>query len=51
MIMEEKNDAVFSEKIQEIVQEILRPEIKVVSFDVFDTLLFRPVMTPTDVFR
>ncbi len=41
----------FSEGVNSILDDILNPQIKVVSFDVFDTLLFRPVSTPADTFR
>lgn len=34
-----------------IVDEILSDNVKVVSFDIFDTLLVRPVVSPTDLFR
>ncbi len=46
-----KNAVFYSEGINKIVEKILDPTIKVVSFDIFDTLLFRPVLTPVDVFR
>lgn len=36
--------------LQSIREAIKKPHIKVVSFDVFDTLLVRPVQTPTDLF-
>ncbi len=41
----------FSDGIEKIADAIRSPHIKVVSFDVFDTLLFRPVLTPADTFR
>lgn len=47
--LEQKN--VFSEGVEKIREKIISPEIKVVSFDVFDTLLLRPVSTPVDIFR
>ncbi len=40
----------YSKRIMNIVQRITSAEIKVVSFDIFDTLLFRPVMQPTEIF-
>lgn len=42
---------VFSDRIKDIVKEIWNSKIKVVSFDIFDTLLLRPVLVPTDLFR
>lgn len=41
----------FSDGVEEIVSQVTNPDIKVVSFDVFDTLLLRPVLTPVDIFR
>lgn len=41
----------FSDKIYSFAKAIKDPNIKVVSFDVFDTLLLRPVITPADIFR
>lgn len=41
----------YSERVLKIVEQIRDPKIKVVSFDVFDTLLLRPVSTPADIFR
>ncbi|WP_277409225.1 HAD family hydrolase [Lacrimispora xylanisolvens] len=35
---------------EKIKEGILNPEVKVVSFDVFDTLLLRPFLYPTDLF-
>ena len=40
-----------SERMEEIRSEILDEKIKVVSFDIFDTLLFRPCSFPTDMFK
>lgn len=40
-----------SEKLKRIADAIRDPMIKVVSFDIFDTLLLRPVLTPTDIFQ
>lgn len=45
---EEEN---YSKGLLKIRDKIWDPQIKVVSFDVFDTLLFRPVLTPVDIFR
>lgn len=45
---EEEN---YSKGLLKIRDKIRDPQIKVVSFDVFDTLLFRPVLTPVDIFR
>ena len=41
----------FSEGVEKIKEKIISPEIKIVSFDIFDTLLLRPVSTPVDIFR
>lgn len=38
------------EKMEETKRRICSPDIKVVSFDVFDTLILRPFWTPTDLF-
>jgi len=40
-----------SPQVQEQLQRILDDDIKVVSFDIFDTLLLRPVTHPQDVWR
>ncbi len=45
---EEEN---YSKGLLKIRDKIRDPQIKIVSFDVFDTLLFRPVLTPVDIFR
>lgn len=37
--------------LQNIIDEILSESIKVVSFDIFDTLLARPIIKPTDLFK
>lgn len=37
-------------RLRDIREAIARPHVKVVSFDVFDTLLVRPVFKPTDLF-
>lgn len=36
--------------VDDIKKILLNPEIKTVSFDIFDTLLVRPSMVPTDIF-
>jgi predicted HAD superfamily hydrolase len=36
--------------VSEIEQIIANPEIKIVSFDVFDTLVYRPAVFPKDIF-
>lgn len=41
----------FSKKLREVENEILADSIKVVSFDLFDTLVVRPCIEPTDLFR
>lgn len=35
---------------EKIKEAILSPEVKIVSFDIFDTLLLRPFLYPTDLF-
>lgn len=40
-----------SEKLEALLARILSDNIKVVSFDIFDTLLVRPVIAPVDLFR
>lgn len=40
----------YSKKLNEIFEELKSEEVKVVSFDIFDTLLVRPCLIPTDVF-
>lgn len=40
-----------SEGLQKIIEKISEPQIKAVTFDIFDTLLLRPVIEPVDVFR
>lgn len=35
---------------EEIKSAILDPEVKIISFDIFDTLLLRPFLYPTDLF-
>ncbi len=42
-----KKNIISTDAIKAIIDN---PEIKVVSFDIFDTLLVRPVVEPTDVF-
>lgn len=49
--LEQVADNAFSAGIERIANAIRDPEVKVVSFDIFDTLLFRPVLTPADTFR
>lgn len=41
----------YSDKLEKIRAEILKEKIKVVSFDIFDTLLVRPCIEPTDLFK
>ena len=43
-------DAIY-DKYQQIKQSILNPNTEYVSFDIFDTLLIRPFMWPTDLFE
>jgi len=40
-----------SDKLNKIIDTVTSSEIKVVSFDIFDTLLVRPVVQPTDLFK
>lgn len=40
----------WDKRLQEAKQKICSPETKVVSFDIFDTLLQRPFFKPTDLF-
>lgn len=40
-----------SQKISEIMKEISNSKIKCVSFDMFDTLVQRPVLEPEDIFH
>ena len=35
---------------QELMRKILDENIQVISFDIFDTLIYRPVVNPTDLF-
>lgn len=35
---------------EELKARIVNPEIKVISFDIFDTLIYRPFWNPTDLF-
>ena len=41
----------FSQKLQVIKEAIMSNEIKVVSFDLFDTLVVRPCIQPSDLFK
>lgn len=50
-VKRKKQSEQWSEGLIKIRDRILDPNIKVISFDVFDTLLFRPVSTPADTFR
>ena len=36
--------------LEELKEKVMNPEIKVVSFDIFDTLVTRPFLRPTDLF-
>ncbi|WP_346686692.1 HAD-IA family hydrolase [Megamonas hypermegale] len=38
-------------KSEELKKKILNPTVKIISFDVFDTLIVRPFLYPTDVFN
>lgn len=40
-----------SARLDELIQKVQGENIKVVSFDIFDTLLVRPVVQPTDLFK
>lgn len=39
------------DRTRAILEKVISDEIKVVSFDIFDTLLVRPVINPTDLFK
>lgn len=39
------------ESLEEIAEEFTRPEIRIISFDVFDTLLVRPLERPGDLYE
>lgn len=41
----------FSKKLEEIKNAVLSDDIKVVSFDIFDTLVVRPCVQPVDLFK
>ncbi len=40
----------YSKKLNDIFEVLKSEEVKVVSFDIFDTLLVRPCLIPTDIF-
>lgn len=40
-----------SKEIEKILNLVISDDVKVVSFDVFDTLLMRPCISPTDIFK
>lgn len=40
----------WNDKLENIKKEIMNEETKVVSFDIFDTLILRPFWNPTDLF-
>lgn len=46
-----KNCSSFSLKTESVIKAIRDPQIKCVSFDIFDTLLVRDVFSPDDVFK
>lgn len=49
--IDKREKKVFSDGVENIATEISDSTIKVVSFDIFDTLLLRPVLEPADTFR
>ena len=42
--------SVWNDNLEQIKRKIANEEIKYVSFDVFDTLVVRPFLNPTDLF-
>lgn len=36
---------------EELKEKIINPDIEVISFDIFDTLVYRPFWSPTDLFK
>ena len=42
--------SVWNDNLERIKRNFAKPEIKCISFDVFDTLVVRPFLTPTDLF-
>ena len=47
----EKNISDFNDELERIREKIVENNIKVVSFDIFDTLLLRSVWEPQDIFK
>ena len=46
-----KQSSVWNDGLEELKKKIKNPKIKIVSFDIFDTLLLRPLLNPKDVFN
>ena len=40
----------YNDELEKIKKEIMNPDIKIVSFDMFDTLILRPFLLPADMF-
>lgn len=49
MAYEARNKSILNTSV--IKSIISNPEIKIISFDIFDTLLYRPSLAPDDIFR
>lgn len=45
------NTTEWNRRLWEAKEHILNPAIEIVSFDIFDTLIQRPLLEPTDLFR
>lgn len=45
-----KVSTAWNDKLDKIKREILKEETKIVSFDIFDTLIIRPFWNPIDLF-
>lgn len=46
-----RQHTVWDKRFEELKKAVIKPEIKVVSFDIFDTLIIRPFLIPTDLFQ
>jgi HAD superfamily hydrolase (TIGR01549 family) len=46
-----RENTVWNGGFEKLKKDILSPDVECVSFDVFDTLLLRPLYTPKDLFR
>lgn len=45
------HSSLWDDRLETLKKAIIDPEIKVVSFDIFDTLVVRPFFKPTDLFK